>query len=239
MGLLVYAAAAYASFLAVFLYLVGFLWNTGVPKGIDTGEPGPIVPALLVNLVLLALFGLQHSVMARPAFKRAWTAIVPEPAERATYVLVSSLALALLMADWQPVPRVVWDTGLGRLSAALHALSALGWLFTAASTFAIDHLHLFGLRQPLHAWLGRPRSGPEFRVRGPYHLVRHPLMLGFLVAFWSTPRMSLGHLEFALAMTLYIHLALAHEERDLRAAFGPLYDSYAARTPRLNPFARR
>lgn len=236
---LIYGTISYVLFLVVFLYLVGFVWNLGVPRGIDDGQPGALVPSLLINLLLVSLFGLQHSVMARPWFKRAWTAVVAEPVERSTYVLLASLTLALLMWGWQPLPGVVWDIRGSALGGVLQAASALGWGLVLLSTFAIDHFHLFGVRQALYGWLGRELPNPDFQVRGPYLLVRHPLMLGFLVAFWATPRMTVGHLEFAAAMTGYILIALAHEERDLRAAHGADYEGYAARTPRLNPFGRR
>lgn len=235
---LAYGLGAYLLVLAVFLYLVGWLWNLVVPRGIDGGPAGAPLASLLIDLALIALFGVQHSVMARPRFKRLGSAVLPDVAERSTYVVLASLLLALLMAAWRPLPTLLWNFE-GLLGAALLLVSALGWALVGLSTFAIDHLHLFGVRQTLHHWLGRPPRAPEFAVRGPYRLVRHPLMLGFLLAFWSTPRMSVGHLVFATGMTIYILIALEHEERDLRAAFGPLYDAYAARTPRLNPFARR
>lgn len=238
-GILVLGVASYVLFLGVFLALIGFLWNVGVPKGIDAGEVGALLPSLLVNLALMALFGVQHSVMARPGFKRAWTAIVPEPAERSIFVLLASLLLVLLMWAWQPLPALVWDCGSGPLAGVLSAVSALGWGCVLLSTFAIDHFHLFGLRQAIHGWLGRPLPETPFRVRGLYRIVRHPLMLGFLIAFWSAPQMSLGRLEFSLGMTLYILIALVHEERDLHSSHGAEYARYAERTPRLNPFGRR
>lgn len=236
--LLAYGIGAYVLFLAVFLYFIGWLWNLGVPRGIDDGVPGGPLAALLIDLALIALFGLQHSVMARPWFKRAWTTIVPEPAERSTYVALATLLLAVLMSAWRPLPTLLWDLH-GAAAGALLTVSALGWGLVGLSTFAIDHFHLFGVRQAISHWLGRPLHAPEFAARGPYRLVRHPLMLGFLLAFWSTPRMSAGHLLFAAGMTAYVLIALVHEERDLRAAHGAQYDAYAARTPRLNPFARR
>lgn len=237
--ILAYGIVTYLAFLAVFLYLIGFVWNLGVPRGIDDGAPAALVTGTLVNIALLAIFGVQHSVMARPAFKRAWTAVIPEPAERSTYVLLASAALALLMWAWQPLPDLVWDLRGGHLASLLTVISALGWGLVLLSTFAIDHFHLFGLRQTIYHWLGRTLPETSFRVRGPYNLVRHPLMLGFLVAFWAAPAMSVGRLEFALGMTAYILIALVHEERDLRDAHGADYHSYAARTPRLVPFGRR
>lgn len=235
---LAYGLAAYLAVLAVFLYLVGWLWNLGVPRGIDGGPAGGPLSSLLIDLALIALFGVPHSVMARPRFKRLWNVFLPPAAERSTYALLAALLLTLLMWAWRPLPTSLWDLH-GPAARALLGVSALGWALVGLSTFAIDHLHLFGVRQVLHHWLGRPQPAPEFAVRGPYHVVRHPLMLGFLLAFWATPRMTVGHLVFAAGMTLYIFIALVHEERDLRAAHGALYDSYAARTPRLNPFARR
>lgn len=237
--ILAYGVATYVAFLAVFLYLIGFVWNLGVPRGIDDGAPAALLGGSLINLALIAMFGVQHSVMARPWFKRAWTAFIPEPAERSTYVLLASALLAFLMWGWQPLPDLVWDLRGGPLGDVLTATSAAGWGLVLLSTFAIDHFHLFGLRQVLVHWLGRSLPETSFRVRGPYKLVRHPLMLGFIIAFWAAPAMSVGRLEFALGMTGYILLALVHEERDLHEAHGADYERYAAGTPRLFPLGRR
>lgn len=236
---LVLGVVSYLVVLAVFTWFAGFVAGVGVPHTIDDGPAGPWPRALLVDLALVAGFALQHSVMARPWFKRIWTLFMPDAAERSTYVLLASLQLVLLMWAWHPLPTPIWDLGDGLLAAAVHGLAALGWGLVLASTFAIDHFHLFGLRQAFDHWLGRPPREPEFRVRGPYRLVRHPIMLGFLIAFWAAPRMSVGHLGFALAMTLYVAVALELEERDLRAQHGAHYHGYASRIPRLNPFARR
>lgn len=236
---LVHGVVAYLVVLAVFAYFAGFVAGLGVPKAIDDGAPGPWPRALAIDLALIAGFAAQHSVMARPWFKRVWTVFVPEPAERSTYVLLAALQLALLMAVWRPLPALLWHLGDGTLAALVHGVAALGWLLVLVSTFAVDHFHLFGLRQAFAHWLGRPAHEPSFRVRGPYRLVRHPIMLGFLIAFWAAPTMSVGHLVFALAMTLYVFVALEHEERDLRAQHGAHYHGYSTRIPRLNPFARR
>jgi protein-S-isoprenylcysteine O-methyltransferase Ste14 len=236
---LVHGVVAYIVFLAVFTYFAGFVADIGVPRAIDDGPVVPWPRALAIDLALIAGFAVQHSVMARPWFKRMWTVFVPEPAERSTYVLLAALQLALTMGAWHPLPATLWQLGDGRLAGLVHLVAALGWGLVLVSTFAIDHFHLFGLRQAVCHWLGRPAREPEFRVRGPYRLVRHPLMLGFLLAFWAAPTMSVGHLVFALAMTLYILVALELEERDLRAQHGAHYAGYSTRIPRLNPFARR
>ena len=230
-----YGLIAYVSFLAVFVYLIGFMWNFGVPKGINEGEAGSFVLAILVNAVLLALFGLQHSVMARPAFKRWWLKYIPKPAERSTYVLLASAVLGLMMWAWQPIPHIVWDVGDTPAGPLLFAVSAFGWIMVLASTFHIDHFLLFGLKQATFYLLRRRLPAPDFIVRGFYHLVRHPLMLGFLIAFWATPRMTVGHLEFAIFMTGYILVALRYEERDLVDELGTAYIAYQKRTPMLNP----
>ncbi|MCY1056266.1 methanethiol S-methyltransferase [Nannocystis sp. SCPEA4] len=237
--ILVHGVVSYLVVLGVFAWFAGFVAGFGVPRTIDDGPPVPWPRALLVDAALLVGFALQHSVMARPWFKRIWTVFIHESAERSTYVLLASLQLALLMWAWKPLPMPIWDLGHGWLAALVHGLAAIGWGLVLVSTFAIDHFHLFGLRQAVDHWLGRPAHEPDFRVRGPYRLVRHPIMLGFLIAFWAAPTMSVGHLGFALAMTLYVFVALELEERDLRAQHGAHYHGYEAQIPRLNPFARR
>lgn len=234
---LLYSAACYAVFLFVFVYAIGFVAGVVVPKDIDGGRAGALVPALLVDAGLLLLFAVQHSVMARPAFKRRWTRIVPVVAERSTFVLASSLVLALLFRAWQPLPMAVWDVQMPLARGALFLLSALGWLLVLSSTFLINHFELFGLRQ---AWrYGRPERQSPFVTRAFYRIVRHPLMLGFLIAFWSAPTMSLGHLVFALATTGYILIAVKFlEERDLVAQFGDTYRDYQRRVPMLVPRLR-
>ena len=235
----VYGLTAYVLFLVVFLYAVGFVADWLVPKSIDSGEPGEPVTSLLINAALLAVFAIQHSVMARPGFKAWWTRFVSPSIERSTYVLLSDLALALLFWQWQPLPDVIWhvDNDLGAI--ALYGLSALGWLMALASTFAISHFDLFGLRQ-VYLFLRDERYRQvDFRLVGLYKLVRHPLMLGFLIAFWATPHMTLGHFVFAIATTLYILIALQFEERDLLKHFGEKYRTYKNRVPMLLPLPRK
>jgi protein-S-isoprenylcysteine O-methyltransferase Ste14 len=234
-----YGLTAYLLFVVVFLYAVGFIADWLVPKSIDSGEPGELVTSLLINAALLAVFAIQHSVMARPGFKAWWTRFVSPSIERSTYVLLSDLALALLFWQWQPLPDVIWyvDNDLGAI--ALYGLSALGWLMALASTFAISHFDLFGLRQ-VYLYLRDERYRQvDFRLVGLYKLVRHPLMLGFLIAFWATPHMTLGHLVFAIATTLYILIALQFEERDLLKHFGEKYRAYKNRVPMLLPLPRK
>jgi protein-S-isoprenylcysteine O-methyltransferase Ste14 len=236
---MLYAIVCYAVFLATFLYAIGFVAGFGVPRQIDLGPSAPTTTAVAIDGALLLLFAVQHSGMARPGFKRWWTRIVPAPVERSTYVLVSSLALALLFWQWRPLPQLVWQVeGTARL--VLYGVAAAGWLLVLSSTFLINHFDLFGLRQ---AWLhmrGRVDADVPFVTRVFYRMVRHPLMLGFLIAFWATPSMSLGHLLFALATTGYILVAVKFlEERDLVAQFGDTYNDYRRRVPMLLPWPRR
>jgi methanethiol S-methyltransferase len=233
-----YGLASYSVFFATFLYAVGFIGNLLVPKSIDSAATTPFWQALLINLGLLALFAVQHSVMARPAFKRWWTRFVPEPAERSTYVLFSSVALIALFAFWQPMGGTIWqvDNPIGRLT--LHAAFAFGWLLVLASTYLINHFDLFGLRQ---VWLhlrGREYTPLEFKTPSLYKIVRHPLYVGWFFTFWATPTMTVAHLVFALMTTAYILIAIRFEERDL-AAEHPQYAEYKRRVPMLVPSPRR
>jgi methanethiol S-methyltransferase len=230
-----YGAAAYLLFLGAFLYTIGFVGNVAVPKGIDDGATGPVALAIVVNSALLGLFAVQHSVMARPWFKRWWTRFVPPSAERSTFVLAATLVLILLLWQWRPMPGTIWSVEAGWAVALLWALYAAGWLLVLGSTFAIDHFDLFGLRQVAARARSLAYDGPGFRQPWPYRLVRHPLMVGFIVAFWAAPEMSAGRLLFAALGTAYIVVAVRFEERDLRRAHGEDYERYTARVPRFVP----
>jgi methanethiol S-methyltransferase len=235
-----YGVIAYVVFLASFLYAIGFVGGFIVPKTIDgPGAGGDLVESLVVDALLLGIFAIQHSVMARPAFKAAWTKVVPRSVERTTYVLVSSLLLFLIFWQWRPLPAVLWDAGDGAGRLALQALFWLGWLIVLASTFMISHFDLFGLRQVVLNFQGKAYSHPEFMTRGLYNLVRHPIMVGFIVAFWAAPTMTLGHLVFAFATTAYILIALQLEEKDLMDMLGDAYRDYRRRVPMLVPWTKR
>jgi methanethiol S-methyltransferase len=232
-----YAAAAYLLFLAVLVYAIGFFAGAGVPKGIDSGPRSPWPLAVAIDLLLLLLFAVQHTVMARPWFKRRWTRLVPMPAERATYVLCASLLLALLFWQWRPVGGTVWHLS-GPAAGVLLGVYAAGWVVAVGSTFIIDHFDLFGLRQAyLHA-RGATYRPPPFTQRSLYRHVRHPLMTGFLIIFWAAPAMTLGHLLFAAAATGYIGVGITLEERDLRRDLGEPYRAYRRRVPALIPALR-
>lgn len=231
-----YGVACYAVFFGTFLYAVGFVGGFAVPKTIDSGAAGPVGTAVLVDLALLALFGLQHSVMARQGFKERWTRIVPKHVERSTYVLFSSLALIALFAFWRPLPTTVWEVEATAGRAVLWGLFGAGWLVVFSGSYMIDHFELFGLRQVWSHLKGEEHSPPEFQKTGFYRYVRHPLMTGFIMAFWATPEMTLGHLLFAGVSMLYILVALRFEERDLVAFHGDRYRKYRRTTPMLIPW---
>jgi protein-S-isoprenylcysteine O-methyltransferase Ste14 len=231
----VYGALCYTLFLAVFLYLIGFVGGLFVPRSVDNALTAPVGLAVPIDVALITLFAVQHSVMARPAFKRWWTRIVPEPIERSTYVLVASLVLVLMFWQWRELPAVVWDLTWQPGRIAVWTLFWLGWATALASTFMINHFELFGLKQVFAAWKARPSVETGFRVTLLYRVVRHPLMLGFLIAFWAAPTMTAGHLLFAAVMTGYILLALQIEEHDLMAALGARYADYRQRVPMLIP----
>lgn len=232
---LAYGLVAYLLFLVVFGYTIGFIANVGVPKGIDDGPEGAVWLAVVVDAALLGLFAVQHSVMARPWFKRWWTRFVPRSIERSTFVLAATLVLALLLWQWRPLPATVWSVDVGWASALLWMLYGLGWMLVLVSTFAIDHFDLFGLRQVTAHARSRHYEGPGFRQPLLYRLVRHPIMVGFLITFWAAPEMSAGRLLFALLGTGYILVAVRFEEHDLRAHFGEPYQVYTRQVPRFVP----
>lgn len=230
-----YGLFCYCTFFGTFLYAIGFLMNFGVPKSIDSPPSSGFLTALLVNAGLLMLFAVQHSVMARPAFKRMWVRFVPEPVERSTYVLASSLALILLFWQWQPMGGVVWDAENTTLRALLTAGGAIGFLIVLVTTFLLNHFDLFGLRQVWFYLRGEPYRHLAFRTPGFYRFVRHPLYVGWLIAFWVTPTMTAAHLVFALLTTAYMLAAIPIEERDLIDVHGDNYRRYRQRVGALLP----
>lgn len=236
---LCYGAICYLIFLGTLLYAVGFVGNLVVPKSIDSGFPVLLAEALTVNLLMLDLFAIQHSVMARPGFKSWWNRFAPPLVERSTYVLVSSLLLALLFWQWRPIPGIAWEVEQPVIVFVLWGLFAAGWLLVLASTFLIDHFDLFGLRQVFHYATGKSYSPPSFRTPALYRVVRHPIMFGFIIAFWAAPEMTWGHLLFAAMTTAYIFIGVQLEERDLRAAHGGNYDKYRQQVSMIVPWIKR
>ena len=230
-----YGAIAYLTFFGTILYAIGFTSGLAVPKDIDDGLSGSTVEALIINLALLTVFALQHSIMARKPFKRWWTQFVPAAVERSTSVLLSSLSLIGLFWLWRPIPAIVWNVGEPTLAMALTGLCLFGWALVFLSTFLINHFELFGQQQVIHNLAGRSAAEPKFRTPFLYKLVRHPLYLGFIIAFWATPTMTVGHLLFAGVKTAYILVAIMLEERDLIDLFGDEYKRYRQRVAMLLP----
>ena len=239
MPLILFACVTYLIFLVAFLYAIAFVGNLPAPKTIDSGMPGPVGAALAIDTLLLGIFAIQHSVMARPAFKRWWTRLVPEPVERATYVLLSSLSLLLLYWLWRPIPDLIWSATNPAAAAVLESVSGFGWGLALLSTFLIDHFELLGLRQVYARLRGEALPPPAFKTPFLYRNVRHPLYLGFLIAFWATPAMTAGHLLFAIATTGYVLIGIQLEERDLIALFGDRYRRYRREVSMLVPLPGR
>jgi methanethiol S-methyltransferase len=233
-----YGLVAYFTFFATILYAIGFVSGLVVPKTIDTGPDSSATEALLVNLLLMSLFAVQHSVMARKQFKQWWTQYVPKPVERSTYVLLASLTLVLLFWQWRPMPAIVWRTDDPDIAVAIATLSLVGWVIVFTSTFLINHFELFGLHQVANNLTGREMPAPRFRTPLYYKFVRHPIYLGFIIAFWAAPMMTVGHLLFAAVTTAYIFVGILLEERDLIEMFGDDYRHYRRRVSMLLPWRK-
>jgi len=238
--ILIYGVIAYLMFLGTFLYAVGFVFGVPLlPKTIDTGTVVPVGEALIVNLLLMSLFAVQHSGMARKGFKQWWTRFVPQPMERSTFVLASNLTLILLFWQWRPMPTVVWSIPFPQVAVAVQVAALAGVVIALVATFLINHFELFGLNQVINNATGHQMPEQRFRTPSLYKIVRHPLYLGFIIAFWSAPVMTVGHLLFAAVTTAYIFVAIMLEERDLVALFGDEYRRYRERVAMIVPFARR
>jgi protein-S-isoprenylcysteine O-methyltransferase Ste14 len=236
----IYGVIAYLMFLIAFLYPIGFVGNLIVPKSIDSGTEAPFWTGLLINVLLLSIFAMQHSVMARPAFKKWITGIISPAIERSTYVLLSSLALLLVYWQWQPITTIVWKAENETIAMILTGVFFFGWLFVLLSTFMINHFELFGLKQIFDNLKDKLAEDMEFQANFFYKIVRHPIMLGFIIAFWATPLMTVGHLIFSVTTTVYIIIAIKYfEEKDLRKLIGKEYEDYQNRVPMIIPFTKR
>jgi protein-S-isoprenylcysteine O-methyltransferase Ste14 len=233
-----YGLAAYLTFFAAFLYAIGFVGGLVVPKSIDSGDESSTTEAVIVNLLLMSLFAVQHSVMARPQFKQWWTQYVPKPVERSTYVLLASLCLLLLFWQWRPMPAIVWQVNDPDVAVTVATVSLGGWIIVLTSTFMINHFELFGLHQVANHLADREMPATRFRTPLFYELVRHPIYLGFIIAFWAAPVMSVGHLLFAAVTTAYILVGIFLEERDLIELFGDEYRQYRKRVSMLLPWRK-
>jgi protein-S-isoprenylcysteine O-methyltransferase Ste14 len=233
-----YGLVAYLVFFATFVYAIGFVSGLVVPKTIDTGAAVPLTEALVLNILLMSLFAVQHSLMARKEFKRWWTKYVPKAVERSTYVLLASLALALLFWQWRPIATVVWQVNDPRVAMVITGLSLVGWLLVLTSTFLINHFELFGVHQVANNLVGRDMPALRFRTPVLYKVVRHPIYLGFIIAFWVTPNMTVGHMLFAAVTTAYIFVGIALEERDLVGLFGDEYRRYREQVSMLVPWRK-
>jgi methanethiol S-methyltransferase len=233
-----FGAVAYLTFLFTILYAICFVSDFVVPKSIDSGVKTPTFEAIVINLALMSVFALQHSVMARMGFKQWWTQIIPKPVERSTYVLLASLTLLLLFWQWRPMPAIIWRIEEPEIAATIATLSFGGWVLVFTSTFMINHFELFGLHQVTHNLAGREMPAPTFRTPFLYNFVRHPIYLGFIIAFWATPAMSAGHLLFAAVTTAYIFIGILLEERDLIDMFGDEYRRYKQRVSMLLPWRK-
>jgi protein-S-isoprenylcysteine O-methyltransferase Ste14 len=235
---LIYGLISYALFLGTILYAIGFVTGFGVPKSINTGEIAALRAAIPYNLLLLSLFAIQHSVMARQSFKKWWTQYIPASIERSTYVLFASLCLMLLFWQWRPMPAIVWQISEPDVAAAVATLSFVGWVIVFTSTFMINHFELFGLHQVANNLTGREMPAPRFRTPLYYNFVRHPIYLGFIIAFWAAPAMTVGHLLFAAVTTAYIFVGIFLEEHDLVEMFGDEYRQYKKRVSMLLPWRK-
>jgi len=234
----IYGVIAYAGFMAWMVYMIGFLHDFAVPKSVDSGSAGPVAVAVIVNLLLIFIFALQHTVMARPAFKEWWTKFVPQPLERSTFVLIADIIMWAIIWQWRPIPGVLWHVQSATAANVLIGISLLGWIVVVLSSFMINHFELLGLEQVWHYLRGTEPKKITFKLNGFYKYVRHPLMLGFLLFFWATPYMTLGHLFFAALFTVYILIGITYEERDLMKHHPEEYGKYRNQVPGLIPFTK-